>query len=172
MKKSLLILTGTAMLSGCQLTDTPMWLTSAENETIAAMQPSGQKTKLSATVRNNNASSELPTSVTSLYQSADIDAEIAAAVKDFRLLAYQSGENAFVTPAVPRHYTQLNIKQGCGIRLVPGAASPATASFDDKQRQSIRRYIERYNHIMLGYCENNAGQKLRVAYRPPGKQAD
>jgi len=171
MKNALLILIGTVMLSACQLTDAPMWLTPAENQTVATTSPSAQGEATIATNQAINGANERAASVTSLYQNPAIDAEIAASVKDFRLLGYQSGSNDYVTPAVPRHYTQLNIKKGCGIRLVPGAARTVTASFDDKQRESIRRYIERYNHIMLGYCEDNAGKSLRAAYRHPGKQA-
>lgn len=163
MKKFLLILIGAILLSGCQLTDAPMWLNAAENHTVSTSQLTHSAT--SGAQKNPPIQ---PTKVTSLYQNPAVDAEIAASVKDFRLLGYQTQPSAYVTPAVPDHYTQMNIKQGCGIRLLPGAASTVSASFDDKQRQSIRHYIERYNRIMLRYCESNAGKSLRVAYRQPG----
>lgn len=162
MKQFLSVIFAINLLTGCQLTDAPMWMQVSENATYF---PSEQIASTHSANTHQPRQTQQPASVTALYQSPLVDAEIAAAVKDFRLLGYQHNSTTFVTPALPSHYTQSNIEQGCGIRIVPGAASSEAASFDDKQRLSIRDYIERYNRVMLRYCENNAGKSLRVAYR-------
>ena len=163
MKKPLLILIAAMWLPGCQLTDTPIWLHSLASHSA----PETALTHAEQTGATQNIT--VPAKVTSIYDNPTIDAEIAASVKDYRLLGYQTLSSVNVMPAVPKHYTQLHIEQGCGIRLLPGAASVATASFDNKQRQIIRHYIERYNQIILGFCENHAGKRLRLAYRRPSE---
>lgn len=158
MKKYLLMLIVAMWLTGCQLTDTAIWLHSLTSHDV----PETTLTHVKLHKTQKRVSD--PVKVVLIYQFPDMDAEIAASVKDFRLLGYQTLTTAYVIPATPDHYTQQHIERGCGIRLLPGAASVKPDRFGSKQRQTIRDYIEHYNRIMLGYCENNAGKKLRPYY--------
>lgn len=131
------------MLSACQSTTGNMWLLQDDNDI--------QETP------NSSAS------VTALYNSPNEDAKIAAAVKDFRILAFAN--KATTAPGVPIRYKLTHLEQRCGLRYLPGTGNVIDASFDAKQRQKMAEYAARYNEIILPACEKYFG-KMPKSYKP------
>ena len=124
-------------LSGCEITSESSWVS----------------------VDSTEQNEQSPATVTSLYSTPAQDANIAAAVKDFRILAFAN--KSTTAPGIPSNYKLTQLEQRCGLRFLPGTGDVIDGSYDARQQQKIYDYAVRYNQVILAACEKYFGKVSR-----------
>lgn len=140
--KNGILLVSVMMLSACQSFSDSMWMHPPQPKPVAPIEVE-------------------PTSlpISNLYNNPALDAEIALAVKDYRILAL-AGENT-LPPGVPQRIKLANLSKFCGLRTLPSLGVVVDDRIDTKQRERFFNYAQQYNQFVLAACEKDFGRALR-----------
>lgn len=130
--KKYLALTTVVLLSGCELT----------SDSWVYEEPAEQD--------------QSPATITALYNTPLEDANIAVAVKDFRVLAFAN--KSTTAPGIPSNYKLTQLEQRCGLRFLPGTGNVIDGSYDARQQKKIFDYAINYNKVILAACEKYFGK--------------
>lgn len=130
------------LLSACQNMPEPLWM-------HQALTPEPEVTEAPIT--------SLP--ISNLYNSPALDAEIALAVNDFRILTFS--DHIGLPPGIPERVKLANLTKHCGLRTLPFSSNLANASFSAKQHQLFFDYARQYNQFIFEACEKDFGRARR-----------
>lgn len=96
------------------------------------------------------------TAISELYSNWEKDADIAIAVKDFRLLTFSDTKNQ--APGVLDFFALQDLQEHCGLRVLPGRSEFEQEDFQATQNRSMLRYAEQYNKLVFEACEKFKGK--------------